>query len=160
MLARTHRAIVKPPLGTAQSVRKKKLCPAGRSASNILSFVKSPHTNQETSRKASTGRPHPPASCRSIQLASANPSGWSGTVRVFILGSGRRSADRWQLDVEPANRDDARFPGRWRMTGSVRSAPSPAHFQDPRCGRRNMIFTSTSCCSSCEFRVKIRLMGL
>lgn len=137
VLARTHRAIEKPPLGTAQSVRKSL---SGRSLRlrHPLLCEESRPTNKLQ------GKPLQPSSCL-LKPSRAYTFGFWGTVGVDPI------APQEIIFGSALNRDDAHFTGRWMMKGSVRSASSVPHFQVPRCGKTNMMLISTSCCSSCEF---------
>lgn len=151
VLAGTHRAIVEPPLGTVQFSRKS-LC-------RLL-------------------RPeHPPLwSLQAVDKVQENPPSTSKHT-LCLLTSWRDSASlRWVVSEEALNAGpDVRCeeigfgfkwnkPGRWRVYRPLRDeavGPSRAFhrwFPRParRCGKRNMMFTSTFCCSSCKFSYSLQ----
>lgn len=145
-LAGTHRAIVKPPLGTVHFIRKS---PCSRSL-----------------------RPQHPLLCgatdrtaKKLQGKTNSAACWHHSERPYNCPIRRQPATRpnsiryltsalkdhiWYLIT---NRTDAVFTDHWMMRRSDRSAPLTADFLQRlqrRCGKKNMMFTSTFCCISCK----------
>lgn len=146
VLAGTHRAIVKPPLGTNLIHQEK----------SVRSFAPPPTSSplssvQPANKLQGKNSKHSPCLLTPWRNTANLSREWA--VIIYDLTSALKKCHlAWS---EVTNRADADFTDYWMMRRSDLSAPLTADLQisERRCGKRNTMFTSTFCCNSCKFLI-------